>query len=395
MQGQARSLGASLGDDDARAIAGAVERFSREVISPAVERPERPLASEAVAPIVERAAAAGILAAPGSGEAEVGLWQGLDEPNGLRLSVAMLGLLGRANAAVAVHLHQLALGRFLADALGLAHDRWIVPVLGGRVALGRDALGALVCGAPLDGDAVAILRDTLCDDPGARLLVQAAEPWEALLVPVLSLAESNRPRVDFRLYPRAEISAEPALFSHGLDESRVWHVTLPEPGRGARATVETERAASVLCQAIGLHGIALMAVGRGALGRAVDLARRYAATRVQGGRRIEEHPAVALMLAEAASVFRTVGAVLASFVTPPRSAAALGTVLGARIVVHPLLCHAANEALQVLGGLGYTREAGIEKIVRDNNHMRLMCGAPDELRLIVAAIDRHTDAEGV
>jgi alkylation response protein AidB-like acyl-CoA dehydrogenase len=71
----------------------------------------------------------------------------------------------------------------------------------------------------------------------------------------------------------------------------------------------------------------------------------------------------------------------------------LGTVLDARIVVHPLLCHAANEALQVLGGLGYTREAGIEKIVRDNNHMRLMCGAPDELRLIVAAIDRHTSGE--
>ena len=42
----------------------------------------------------------------------------------------------------------------------------------------------------------------------------------------------------------------------------------------------------------------------------------------------------------------------------------------------------------------YKGKAEIEKIVRDNNHMRLMCGAPDELRLIVAAIDRHTDAEG-
>ncbi|MBN1852596.1 MAG: hypothetical protein JW829_07720 [Pirellulales bacterium] len=52
--------------------------------------------------------------------------------------------------------------------------------------------------------------------------------------------------------------------------------------------------------------------------------------------------------------------------------------------MHPLLCAAANDAMQVFGGSGYTREIGLEKIVRDCNHLRLICGTPDELLLFLS-----------
>jgi alkylation response protein AidB-like acyl-CoA dehydrogenase len=37
-----------------------------------------------------------------------------------------------------------------------------------------------------------------------------------------------------------------------------------------------------------------------------------------------------------------------------------------------------------LGGAGYTCEAGLEKIVRDGNHLRLLCGTAAELRMFLS-----------
>ena len=72
---------------------------------------------------------------------------------------------------------------------------------------------------------------------------------------------------------------------------------------------------------------------------------------------------------------------------PPRSLPDLIPVFQARVVAHPLLCAAANQALQVLGGTGYMRDAGLEKIVRDANHLKVSFGAPDDLRLFLAAVE--------
>ena len=59
--------------------------------------------------------------------------------------------------------------------------------------------------------------------------------------------------------------------------------------------------------------------------------------------------------------------------------------------VHNLLCAAANDALQVFGGLGYLPETGLEKIVRDNNHLRLLCGTSRELMLFLAEWEREDE----
>jgi alkylation response protein AidB-like acyl-CoA dehydrogenase len=83
-------------------------------------------------------------------------------------------------------------------------------------------------------------------------------------------------------------------------------------------------------------------------------------------------------------VLRTVGLLCDQLACRPVDRDSLGTVVAVRAETHDLLCAAANESLQTLGGAGYTSEAGLEKIVRDSNHLRLLCGTPDELRMFLS-----------
>ncbi len=43
-----------------------------------------------------------------------------------------------------------------------------------------------------------------------------------------------------------------------------------------------------------------------------------------------------------------------------------------------------DEAIQVLGGMGYMREAGLEKVMRDLRIFRIFEGTNDILRLFIA-----------
>jgi len=63
-------------------------------------------------------------------------------------------------------------------------------------------------------------------------------------------------------------------------------------------------------------------------------------------------------------------------------------ILALRAEAHPLLCRAANDAMQIFGGSGYMRDTGMEKIVRDENHLRALCGSSSELSLVVAEWER-------
>ena len=68
------------------------------------------------------------------------------------------------------------------------------------------------------------------------------------------------------------------------------------------------------------------------------------------------------------------------------SPAGLGAQLGRRAPARgrvPCRTKTAG-ACDFFGGLGYIRETGIERIVRDVNHLRLLAGTPDELLLFLS-----------
>jgi alkylation response protein AidB-like acyl-CoA dehydrogenase len=128
-----------------------------------------------------------------------------------------------------------------------------------------------------------------------------------------------------------------------------------------------------------------LAIAAGAASRALLIARDYAELRRQGGSLIKEHDAVAQLLGKARQILGLTESAMTSLTTGPLNRALLIEVWRKRALLHPMLCTVASNAMQVLGGIGYMRDQGVEKLLRDCNQLRLLGGSPSELTLCSAA----------
>ncbi|MFO0691982.1 MAG: acyl-CoA dehydrogenase family protein [Polyangiales bacterium] len=367
-------------DDDLAPLLLEVDRFAEGVIRPRAARPELPMDAVALSTVLEEADALGLA---GADEAPIGLglWEDLEDPRGPTRTVTVLVRLGRENPAVGLALHQRGLGRELVRALGLVgHGHGPVLALPwGSIGVGRDALAALLAGAELPDDASALLAAEY--DPYGARIVTMPQRFGALLVPWVDRTGT----VGFDLHRRSGLRVDEAPQPHGFDELVTCRVapTAPPEHRAIGG-----KAAEVFASMLRAESLARVALALGALERAHELAKTYAATRTQGGSTIDRHDAVRLLLARGRSVRSTVAASLAAAAAQRPSAEATIGTFAMRAEAHPAIAAATNDALQVFGGLGYMRDTGLEKIVRDTNHLRVVGGSPRELSLVVAEWER-------
>jgi len=318
------------------------------------------------------------------GEQSAGaLWEGAPDPWAASLSVQILRRLARTSAGFALAAHRSSLAVSIARRLNVSTQGKGVAAAQGRFGLGRLSLARYVAGAPLEDEDLAMIADYYAAS-GERLLT-ADDGFDWLLAPVVATAGI----VDWAIHPRDALSLRRLDHAHGFDELATFAFR-PASKAGPRRTtaLDSATARARLGEALALEALGLLAIALGAAEHAYGIARSYASTRSQGGRRIERHPAVQLLLSSSFTAITTVDALLESATRRPADAAGLPRILGARAEAHPLLCRAANDALQVLGGTGYMRDAGAEKIVRDENHLRACCGSPAELSLFVAEAER-------
>ena len=75
-----------------------------------------------------------------------------------------------------------------------------------------------------------------------------------------------------------------------------------------------------------------------------------------------------------------------SILSRPIDDISLSEVLEIRAAMHPLLSHAANQCIQAQGGIGYMRDVGTEKILRDQNMLRMIAGGIREIPLVLAGL---------
>lgn len=367
-------------DEDLSTLLGEVDRFAERVVRPRASRPEHPMDSVALSTVLEEAEALGLA---GADEAPIGLglWEDLEAPRGPTRTVALLVRLGRENPAVGLCLHQRGLGRELVRALGLVgHGHGpVLPVPWGAIGVGREALAALLADVEPADEAEGLLSDEY-EPLGARVVTLPSR-FGALLVPWVDAAGT----VGFDLHPRGALRLDESTQPHGFDElSTVVVAPTAEPSHRA-SDASARRAFASMLRA---ESLARVALALGALERAHELARRYAATRTQGGATIDRHDAVRLLLARARSVRTTMAASLAAAAARSASPEATIEAFAMRSEAHPAIATAANDALQVFGGLGYMRDTGLEKIVRDIHHLRVVGGSPRELSLVVAEWER-------
>jgi alkylation response protein AidB-like acyl-CoA dehydrogenase len=180
------------------------------------------------------------------------------------------------------------------------------------------------------------------------------------------------PRLEHKLGIRGSTTAELAFKDTAVpDANRVGEV-----GDGwmlAMKTFERSR-----------PGIAAQAVGiaRGA----TDLAVKYASERRQFGKRIGEHQMVAAMLADMATrteaarqlLYAAADRIVANDPAAPRWAAM------AKLFAGDTAMAVTTDAVQVLGGYGYTTEYAAERMMRDAKITQIYEGTQQIQRLIIA-----------
>ena len=138
----------------------------------------------------------------------------------------------------------------------------------------------------------------------------------------------------------------------------------------------------------GLDGgrINIAACSLGGAQKAYDLARGYAAERHVFGKPISGHQAAAFHLADMATELEACRLMLyatAAKLDARAPDAGKWSAMAKRLVTDR--CYeVADTALQLHGGYGYLHEYGIEKIVRDLRVHRILEGANDIMRLIIA-----------
>jgi alkylation response protein AidB-like acyl-CoA dehydrogenase len=182
----------------------------------------------------------------------------------------------------------------------------------------------------------------------------------------------SSPRTEHKLGIRGTTTAELALKDVCVPDSN----RVGEVGDGwllAMKTFERSR-----------PGIAAQAVGisRGA----TDLAVKYASERRQFGKRIGDHQMVAQMLADMATrteaarelLYAAAERIVANDPSAPRWAAM------AKLFAGDTAMAVTTDAVQVLGGYGYTTEYAAERMMRDAKITQIYEGTQQIQRLIIA-----------
>jgi len=356
-------------------LLGEVERFAVARCGPGVGRPEEPMPASALAALLAEAEELGLC---GSALEPSGLgpWETLGGDEGAAVSLSILERLAAVDASLAYAVHQRALARAACRRLGIREEGPFAVAPRGRFGLGRDALGALLAGRALETEALALLGDLYAPD-APRIL--ALDPgFAGLLTPALDAGG----HLFFQLHRGDTLTRHDHPHAHGLDALTV--ATLAPRAAAAHDVRDPLLCRAVLAETLAAEQLGLLALTAGAVAHAASAARHFASERRQGGTRIERHPAVLELLGRAESTLETARHTLGALGALPLGLAAVPRVLRARASLQGPLAEAANASLQVFGGLGYMRDNGLEKIVRDVNSLRALGGSPLELRLATA-----------
>lgn len=365
--------------DETQQLIDEVGRFAQGRIAALASRPEHAMDPGQLDLLTREALALGILPVS-TAEDGFGIWQRNDDPHGMRFNTGALRRIAAACPGVAFHWHRLGLAGFVAAqlgcALGGAELQGAVLVPTGHYGLARNSLATWLSAARLDADDLAMLADWL-DRDAHRSTFYAQQGWSSVIWPVWIDGQ-----LAWQHIQRSQMEVQSDLPQHGLDELSGFSCSAPLSA-GKIIQADPAHARGMYARLLKMDMLGLLAAGAGALDRGQALARDYAATRKQGGKIIAQHPAVQHMLSDIAITGQNVSLALAAFARPVDQLDMLA-IAAARATLSAALCHAANQVLQVHGGIGYMRDAGPEKYLRDLNMMKLAAGGTIDLRAFIA-----------
>ncbi len=289
---------------------------------------------------------------------------------------------GSTGLTVAAHLG-LACGPLVFFGSEAQKQRWLKPMAQGKMlgCLGLTEPGAgcdlrgIRTTAVRDGDGWVINGSKMWLTNGAEaglaiLLCRTGDKFSHFLVP------TDTPGVQF----------DPPEQKMGLHGSHTYAVSLEEVHVPAENLLGTEgRGLAQTLQVLDGGRIGIAALSLGLAEAAFDAARAYAKTRHTFGQPLIEHQAIAFMLAdmtaeiEAARWLVYRAATLRDQGRPYTLESSI-----AKLIASEMAERVARDAIQVLGGYGYSAEYPVERIYRDARLMTIGEGTSEMQRMIIA-----------
>lgn len=382
-------IGERARQEEWRAVESTLRRFAERVERTLFdgEKPDGDLAC--VPSLLAELRELGVLADPSPDHPghELGVWGQHCREEGAGLSLLALSTLGEACGGFAAAVHAQGLACLALDGQGdfppgVLLAAVFMPHYG--LPFGPEGSGLWLEG---QGDGLRLRGEShflLAAGPPAGLVCFARlgdgpeGEWAAVAVEGdaqgVELAPAGR-RTGLRAAHQYHLRCEQAPLQHVLQRDAAAHHALQRV---------------VACDWLGQAAIAL-----GIARRDARVARAYAAQRYQGGRIIEEHASVRLLLGTAeydagllADVLQRHAGVGLDSLEP---AALLRWAAEARLAVGEHARRAVTGCLQVLGGYGYMEDYGMEKRLRDVSVLKSLHGAPDRLRLLLDGLARGED----
>ncbi|MET8339097.1 acyl-CoA dehydrogenase family protein [Streptosporangium canum] len=383
--------------DDVREVRDWVHDFARSVVRPAgAEWDER---EETPWPVIQEAAKIGLYSLDFFAQQ----WF---EPSGLGLTVAFEELFwGDAGIGLSIVGTGLAAAALSAGGTPEQMGEWLPQMFGTPDDV---RLGAFCASEPDAGSDVGAIR-TRAVPSGDDWIVNGVKTWATnggiadvhVVVASVDPSLGTRGQASFVIPPGTPGLAMGRKFSkHGIRASHTAEVILDNvrvPGScllGGREKLDArlarvrsgERAgeqAAMRTFETTRPSVAAMAVGIARAG--YEYARDYAREREQFGRKIGENQAIAFLLADMATRVDIARLMTWRAAWMARNNRAFGQAEGSmcKLVAGEAAVWVTEQAIQILGGAGYTREHPVERFHRDAKIFTIFEGTSEIQRLII------------
>lgn len=367
--------------EDVYGLLSEVAIFAEERIAQASERPESPISLDVMLSLSNEAVEIGLLPLR-SDEPGFALWEDIAGSGAMAFNLGLLRHIGRANTGLAFAWHRYALAKYVMSYLDIriggetaVFDTALLTT--GHYGLLQASLGHYLSGNSTEEDRLK-LQDWLDRQNNPSVLI-TAPVWQSVLWPVW-----NGECIGWQVATRSQMQVVELLPQHGFDDLSCFRIKLEAMADVPVHAVPRDDV-SFYKRVLMLDMLGLLAIGTGAVKRAQEMTIDYANVRRQGGKIIAEHAAVQQMLGELELAVQQADAVIHRL-SRPLDQLSMREVASTRATTHTLLCHAANQAVQAHGGLGYMRDLGVEKVVRDQNMLKLQAGGIRELPLLLAGL---------
>jgi len=380
-----------LANEDMLGLMNEVSRYSERTLASIFERPECLTSSVCLEQLMQDATNNGLLNS--YEETGISLWENAHDPLILQFSCKALYEIAIKNAGLAYLFHHQSVSYFVFKQLGITFNTEDVPVMSlqGHFGLARHSLARFLMGKADQKDNV-ILQDYFNPQSDQSFVFHSRHDWTHLLMPSFEIKKNKQGQlkgsIQFSVLPRKHLHIEVLEHGHGLNEVSVFLCkktkTLPD---SSPHSLTVEISVALYAIALQMQWLGLMSIANGVTNKALMKTKEYAAIRIQGGKTIEHHPAVQQMLSQIISAVGCGRSLINSICSQTLSVDSLSSVAQIRSQLHPQFCKASNNAVQVFGGMGYMQDVGVEKIVRDNNQLKLMNGTPTELMLFIAELE--------